>query len=340
MITTSELAKLAGVSQSTISRCLNDHPSISFKTKEKVQKLALKYGYVEHKKGKRTLFSGIHRVIGILTEEDSFFDQHFVNYAINKLVNTASAKNYYIIRLPLSSHEEGSMERLREFLKLNLIDGFIIMHRNFDDDIHKYLTELGIPHVYFLHCSRTSYEVLDVIDSDNYVGGYLGTQYLINNGHENILTVTCPWREFEDRTNGYKQALKENDIRLTNEFILSCSCTYKDAYELTMARIATFKKATAVYVQSDIMAVGVINALTQSGLRVPEDISVLGFDGYALGKMTNPPFDSVAHPIGELAELTITRLIQIISSAKKQIPQQILLQPRIVKRGSVKALTQ
>ena len=107
MITTSELAKLAGVSQSTISRCLNDHPSISFKTKEKVQKLALKYGYVEHKKGKRTLFSGIHRVIGILTEEDSFFDQHFVNYAINKLVNTASAKNYYIIRLPLSSHEEG-----------------------------------------------------------------------------------------------------------------------------------------------------------------------------------------------------------------------------------------
>lgn len=95
------------------------------------------------------------------------------------------------------------MERLKEFLRLNLIDGFIIMHRRFDEEMHEYLSELGIPHVYLLHCSRNSFEAVDMIDTDNYAGGYLGTKHLIDQGHRNIITLTCPWREFEDRTNGY-----------------------------------------------------------------------------------------------------------------------------------------
>ncbi len=335
MISTSELAKLAGVSQSTISRCLNDHPSISYETKERVQKLALQYGYVEQKRGKKTFFSGEHKVIGILVEDRPFFDDLFINYTISRLISKASKKNYYTIRLPISSQEVGSMERLKEFLRLNLIDGFIIMHRRFDEEIHNYLEELGIPHVYLLHCSRNSFEAVDMIDTDNYAGGYLGTKHLIDKGHRNIMTLTCPWREFEDRTNGYLHALSEAGIESNKRFVLMGECSYQSAFEITQKNIHLFREASAVYVQSDIMTAGVINALQQNGLRIPDDISVVGSDGYDLGIVSNPPFDSVAHPISELADLAISRLIENIGKIKKQSPRQIILRPYIIERKSV-----
>ena len=338
MISTSELAKLAGVSQSTISRCLNDHPSISYETKERVQKLALQYGYVEQKRGRKTLFSGEHKVIGILVEDRPFFDDLFINYTIGKLISKASKKNYYTIRLPISSQELGSMERLKEFLRLNLIDGFIIMHRRFDEDMHEYLSELGIPHVYLLHCSRNSFEAVDMIDTDNYIGGYLGTKHLIENGHKDIITLTCPWREFEDRTNGYLHALEEAGINPNRNFVLLGECSYQSAYDVTCKHLNLFKNATAVYIQSDIMATGVINALHANGLRIPEDISIVSSDGYDLGTISNPQFDSVAHPISELADLAITRLVEKIGRTKPQSPRQIKLMPFVVERNSVKKL--
>ena len=338
MISTSELAKLAGVSQSTISRCLNDHPSISFETKERVQKLALQYGYVEQKKGRKTLFSGEHKVIGILVEDRPFFDDLFINYTIGKIISKASKKNYYTIRLPISSREEGSMERLREFLRLNLIDGFIIMHRHFDENMHEYLSELGIPHVYLLHCSRNSFEAVDMIDTDNYAGGYLGTKHLIGQGHRNIMTLTCPWREFEDRTNGYLHALEEAGIEVNRKFVLMGECSYQNAYDITCKNLDLFRDASAIYVQSDIMTAGVVNALQHHGIRIPEDISVVGTDGYELGIMSNPQFDSVAHPISELADLAISRLIEKLGRTKPQSPRQIILRPYVVERSSMKRI--
>ena len=338
MISTSELAKLAGVSQSTISRCLNDHPSISFETKERVQKLALQYGYVEQKRGKKTFFTGEHKVIGILVEDRPFFDDLFINYTIGKIISKASKKNYYTIRLPISSQELGSMERLKEFLRLNLIDGFIIMHRRFDEEMHEYLSELGIPHVYLLHCSRNSFEAVDMIDTDNYAGGYLGTKHLIDQRHRNIITLTCPWREFEDRTNGYLHALEEAGIEVNRRFVLMGECSYQNAYEITSKNLDLFKEATAIYVQSDIMTTGVVNALQHHGIRIPEDISVVGTDGYELGIMSNPQFDSVAHPISELADLAISRLIEKLGRTKPQSPRQIILRPYIVERSSVKSV--
>ena len=338
MISTSELAKLAGVSQSTISRCLNDHPSISFETKERVQKLALQYGYVEQKRGKKTFFTGEHKVIGILVEDRPFFDDLFINYTIGKLISKASKKNYYTIRLPISSQEVGSMERLKEFLRLNLIDGFIIMHRRFDEEIHEYLNELGIPHVYLLHCSRNSFEAVDMIDTDNYAGGYLGTKHLIEHGHKNIITLTCPWREFEDRTNGYLHALEEAGIEVNRRFVLMGECSYQSAYEITSKNLDLFRSATAIYVQSDIMTTGVVNALQHHGIRIPEDISIVGTDGYELGTFSNPQFDSVAHPISELTDLAVSRLIEKLGRTKPQSPRQVILRPYIVERSSVKSV--
>lgn len=338
MISTRELAELAGVSQSTISRCLNDHPSISFETKEHVRKLALKYGYVEHGKGRKSLFSGKRRSIGILVTDRPFFDDLFINYTLNLLIRKAAEKNYYITPLLLSTHAEGGIEKLRDLIRLNIIDSFIILHREFDEELHQYLSEIGIPHIYLLHCSRNSYEDVDIVDSDNCAGGYLGTRHLISHGHKNILTFTCPWREFEDRTNGYRQALNESGILPREDFILTGDCSYESACHLTAKHLDLISQVTAIYVQSDIMATGVIHALQDNGFRIPHDISIVGSDGYDLGALWHPQFDSVAHPIAELVDLAFSRLTEIAERKQPQTPRQIILRPCVIARGSVKKL--
>jgi LacI family transcriptional regulator len=334
MISTRELAELAQVSQSTISRCLNDHPSISFETKERVRKLALQYGYVETAKGKKALFSGKRRTIGILITGHSFFDDLFINYTLNLLMTKAAEKNYYTIPLPLSSHEEGGLEKLRDLIRLNIVDSFIILHRHFDQALHQYLVDIGIPHVYLLHCARNSYQAVDIIDSDNYVGGYLGTQHLISHGHKDIVTITCPYREFEDRTSGYRQALVENGIPYREDFVLTVDTTYASAYQAIQENLNRVRQASAIYVQSDILTLGVVNALQDAGLKIPEDFSIVGSDGYELGIVSRPQLDSVAHPIGELVDLSLSRLIEI-SEKKQQTPRQIILRPYVIQRGSV-----
>lgn len=334
MISTRELAEMAGVSQSTISRCLNDHPSISFETKERVRKLALQYGYVENRKGKRSLLSGKRRTIGILVSGRPFFDDLFINYTLNLLMTKAAEKNYYVIPMPLSTHEEGGLEKLRDLIRLNIVDSFIILHRHFDQELHQYLKDIGIPHVYLLHCARNSYQAVDIVDSDNYAGGYLGTQHLISHGHSSIVTVTCPYREFEDRTAGYRQALVENDIPYNADFVLTVDSNYESAYNAILQNLTLVRQASAIYVQSDILTLGVANALQDAGLKIPEDLSIIGSDGYKLGAIAHPQLDSVAHPIEELTELAVSRLIE---SAEKsnQLPRQIILRPYIIERGSV-----
>ncbi len=338
MISTRELAELAGVSQSTISRCLNDHPSISFETKERVRKLALQYGYVENKKGKKALLSEKRRTIGILVTGRPFFDDLFINYTLNLLMTKAAEKNYYTIPMPLSTHEEGGLEKLRDLIRLNIVDSFIILHRHFDQELHQYLKDIGIPHIYLLHCSRNSYQAVDIVDSDNYAGGYLGTRHLIAHGHEHIMTVTCPYREFEDRTSGYRQALLENGIPFRGDFVLTVDANYESAYHMVRESLKHICQATAIYVQSDILTVGVANALQDAGLQIPKDISIIGSDGYELGAIAHPRLDSVAHPIEELVELAVSRLIEV-AEKKQQTPRQIILRPYIIERGSVQTVT-
>ena len=334
MISTRELADLAGVSQSTISRCLNDHPSISFETQERVRKLALQYGYVDNFKGRKHLLSGKRRTIGILITDRPFFDDLFIHYTLNLLMRKAAEKNYYTLPLPLSTHEEGGLEKLRDLIRLNIVDSFIILHRHFDQELHQYLKDIGIPHIYLLHCSRNSYQAVDIVDSDNYTGGYLGTRHLISHGHQNILTVTCPYREFEDRTAGYRQALLENGIPYRKDFVLTVDTSYESAYRVVQENLSLIRQATAIYVQSDILTMGVVNALQDAGLRIPEALSIIGSDGYELGAISHPRLDSVAHPIEELVELALSRLMEI-AEKQQQTPRQIILRPYIIERGSV-----
>lgn len=336
MISMTKIAELAGVSQSTVSRALSDSPAISEETKTRVREIAGRYGYQEPGSGKRGRLSRKNSCFGVLTSNHPFFDDLFIHYIVNLLTKKAVQRGYYAVPFPVSTLEPGGMERLQRLVDSDMMGGFIIMHRHFDDELHRYLEEREIPHVYLLHCSRDSYEAVNIVDSDNYAGGYLGTSHLIAHGHRRIVTMTCPWREFADRTGGYRRAHTETGLPVNDEYILSESCSYDAAYKSIIAHADLFKEATALYVQSDIMTLGAMHALRVLGLDVPGDISVVGSDGYELGEMCVPAFDSVAHPAAELADLALSRLAELEAGERHQTPRQIILHPYMVERQSVR----
>lgn len=335
MISTRELAVLAGVSQSTVSRCLNDHPAISAETKERVRTLAREKGYILQHKNKKVLFSAERKAIGILLTGQPFFEDLFINHMMSTLYQVICSENYYAMPLPDYTSENDGVERLRDLVKLDIIKGFIIVNRKYDEKIHSYLDELGIPHVYLLHCSRHSFKSINVVDTDNYCGGYLGTRHLLMHGHREIVSLSCPWREFEDRTDGYIKALREFGVVANPEYVLCGDCTYEDGYSLVAENIRLFSRATAIYAQSDLMAFGAVNALKDRDFRVPYDVSVIGSDGYDLGIMCRPQLDSVAHPVKELAEEAVRQVLELSGNIGKRMPRQTILQPYIIHRGSV-----
>jgi LacI family transcriptional regulator len=338
MISTRELAALAGVSQSTVSRCLNDHPAISMETKERVRKIALSYGYSLRIQNRKRLLSSKRRAVGILFTNRPFFDDLFINYTMKKIITNISDKNFLPMPLADLSSENDGIRKLRDIIQISNLEGFIIMTRHYDDGIHQYLKDVGIPHAYLLHYSREIIDSVDIVDSDNFSGGYLGTKHLLDYGHRRILALSCPWREFDDRTNGYRKALAEAGEKPRDDFILTGDGTIKAGYDLISKNMEILKQVTAVYAQTDLMAFGTIQALNDAGLNVPGDVSVIGSDGYELGLMCRPRFDSVAHPIQELTELAVNRLLEMGESSYPQAPRRQILRPFVIHRESVRKI--
>ena len=335
MVSTKFLAELAGVSQSTVSRSLNDSPHISAKTKARICALAKEYGYAVHRHKKSTILSPDRCFIGLLTTQQPFFAELFINSVLNKLQQLLQNENYYSLQLLNFTSENKGAEKILHLAKGNLLRGLIIVNREFDELFESYLQEINIPHVYLLHCGKSMLDRVNLVDTDNYYGGYLATQHLISFGHKKIATISCPWREFEERTDGYIRALKRAKLPIDQNLIFCGNRTYDDGYHIISENIDLFSQTTAIYAQNDVIALGALNALVDHGIRVPEDVSIVGSDGYDLGAMCRPQLDSVAHPLDELTQQTINLLFSLIDNPRPKFPTKMLLRPNLILRQSV-----
>ncbi|WNX86156.1 LacI family DNA-binding transcriptional regulator [Agathobaculum sp. NTUH-O15-33] len=335
MISTRELAKLAGVSQATVSRCLNDRPGISAETKELVRTLAKQHGYVVRNKNKRTICTNKRKAIGVLQMSHHAFDDHFIKQLLSILYKTIEQENYYAIPLLDFCGEQG-IQQLKDLIKLELVEGFIIVNREYDAKVDEYFNQIGIPHVYLIFFGRNSSEQVSLVDTDNYLGGYIASKHLLELGHRHIVALSAPWDEFHDRLAGYQKALNEYQAPFEPSYILTCDdCRYEEGYRVVTENLALFEQATAVYGMCDVLALGALNALKDHGFRIPEDISVIGYDGLDIGQLCRPELTSVAQPFQELAHFSVAKLLEISNAPKKKtIQAKTFLPPALIERQS------
>lgn len=330
MATIKDIAKIAGVSPSTVSRSLNDYPNISKKTKDKVKKIAEELGF-EFNEAARSLNRKKTNTIGVIIPQ--FFDdmrgEIFFANLLGKLIREAQMEGYHV-----RIEYEIEKKYIRKMIQSRSVDGLLLTNPYISKEDIDFILEKKFPYI-FLHYVPENY--YNKISKINYVrinqekGGYLATKYLIEKGAKKILTLSGMSinYEFRERTAGYRKALK--DYNINEEYILDTDVTFEAAKKAIKKNYKLLKNMDAIFAQTDLVALGVIEALEEMDLKVPEDISVIGFDNIQIGTYFKPRLTTVEQPLDKLSKIGIKNIIKLMGN---EVKVRRFIEPKIIVRQS------
>lgn len=328
--TITDVARLAGVSTTTVSHIINGTRYVSEELKERVDNAIKQLGYRPNSLA-RGLRRGESKTIGLIVPDNSnpFFAE------ILRTIENIGFSHGYSVFLCNSDGDLAKEVSYTESLYAKQVDGIVFITANNNVEHLQRLTTNGIPLVIVdrdLQMADT-----DVILVDNFKGGYDATQYLIGLGHRKIACITGPslLTPSADRVNGYKAALQEAGIPELPEYIVAGDFQF-DSGNLGMQQLIQLNpRPTAVFACNDVMALGAMQALRNASLSIPNDISLIGFDDIPLTSVVTPSLSTIAQPIKEIARLTIDLLMRRIQEKDcKFPPKKVILSTELVARES------
>jgi LacI family transcriptional regulator len=218
------------------------------------------------------------------------------------------------------------------------VDGLIIVHPDINEDILKKTEHTGIPFI-FLHFKPVfeKAESYNYVTTDHFKGGYIATDYLLKLGLKKIITIPIDTPinhdvQFEERTGGYMKALMDNNIK--DEFIIPGKANFQFGSEFVRKNIKLIKNSDAIFAQADVIALGLIKALGESGIKVPEDISIIGYDDLEIGNYVNPGLSTVHQPIDEQVFYGCSRMIELMGKKNIENILQVVFEPKLIIRNS------
>ncbi len=332
-LTLEQIAKLAGVSRSTVSRVVNNDPNVRDEVRQRVWKVIRETGYQPHAAA-RSLVTRRTQIIGVIIPESvtTLFTDPFFSLLLAG-VTAACNENRYHLMLSLFNSPEGSDAIYQRVLRSAYLDGVIVASATSDDPLIPRLLHDGIP---FVLVGRHPDPRVTYVDVDNVGGARMATEHLIRLGHKRIATVTgaLSMLSAQDRLAGYKQALESHGISVDSSLIAEGD--YRESSGLAAVRRLLPASPTAIFAASDVMAIGVLKALRQEGLRVPEDIAVASFDDVPLATAIQPPLTTVRQPIDHLGRTAVHLLLDILNRPpdSAHVPQRLVLPVELVVRGS------
>ncbi|MCM0647865.1 LacI family transcriptional regulator [Clostridium swellfunianum] len=328
-VTIKEVAKLAGVSPSTVSRVISDSPRISDETKRIVRDAMSELGYHPNAIA-RSLVSKATNTIGIVMPQST--ERAFLNPFFPQALSGVSAAAHeqgYCILLSTGNTEKEQLDSLQSIVTGGRVDGVIIMYSPVDNSPMEILKKFGTPSV-VIGKPLKSKDVL-YVDNDNVEASFKVTEKLISNGHKKIAFISGSFRFVVslDRLDGYMNALKRHDIPFRKEYILELSeFITQGAYEKTKQLLTLSERPTALVVTDDVMAFGAMDAIKECGLRIPEDIEIMSFNNVPSSELTNPSLTSVdidAFTLGyEASKLIIEKIKGEANREKVIVPTKIV----------------
>lgn len=333
-----DIAKLAGVGVSTVSRVINNHPDVKAETREKILGIIKESNYIPNNSA-RILKQNTSKNIGLFVKGvfNPFFSQ-----MINIIGNRINEAGYNMILQQNDFRtKDDDIDNLIAFVKEKKLNGVICLGGNFLKITEDSFNAIEIPIVLASVDSISSKNngKYSLIAIDNVKAAYTATKYLVENGHTEI---ACILGEKNDlgisylRLQGYKKTLEKNFIDFCESNILIGNYNYKDAYKETMKILNTNKKLTAIFAISDIMAIGAAKAVIDSNLRIGDDISIIGFDGMDISEFYNPSIATIKQPKEVMAKNSIDLLLDIINNRTQH--KHLILPTTLIKANSVKKI--
>lgn len=325
IITIKDIAKHMGISHSTVSRALNGTSNVNNETKEKVIKAAEELGYIPNLNA-RSLKLAKAYTIGVFFSTIDNGTSAFVFQSVINNVYGSIDKKYNVIVKGIDTYEINSINPKN-------YDGIIVVSQKKKDDFFiKEILDKEIPMVVLNR--KVDFDVINIY-TDECRGTFDGIEYLIKSGHTEIGIIEGK-ESFEstiDRRRGYCEAFEKYNIITNTKIIGRGDFTVKGGY--IAAKEIIKHKLTAIFAFNDEMAVGAIKAIIESGLRVPEDISILGFDGNDFGEYLTPNITTIKRPIGEIAKKGTEELIKLINK-ENNIEKNICFKSELVLGNSIK----
>ena len=311
MATIKDVARAAGVSVATVSRVCNSSPLVKEETRQHVGEVAARLGYSPHGAA-RSLITSRTSTIGVLLPD---LYGEFFSEVIRGIEQTAQHHGYHL--LVSSSHDgrpalEAALRSMR-----GRVDGLIVMWPEMDADIAVRNLPAGFPVV--LLNSPASAGAFDVITIANFDGARAMVRHLLELGHKRIAIIKGAEGNVDaaERLRGYRAALAEGGVVASPELEVAGDFNEESGFRATTELMLCEARPSAIFAANDAMAVGALSALRESGLRVPDDVALAGFDDIPMARYMDPPLSSVHVDISALGEHATRRLLAAMRETEK-----------------------
>ncbi|WP_247827138.1 LacI family DNA-binding transcriptional regulator [Arthrobacter antioxidans] len=331
-VTISAIASAAGVSVPTVSRVLNGRSDVAPATRERVEVLLREYGY-------RRRGAGRPAAAGLV---DLVFNDLDSPWAVEIIRGVEESLNTEGLSMVVSAiHRRGGSDSTRKWLDTlgaRASDGAILVTTDLDSFLHAELQRLNLPLVVVDPAGVPDLEV-PTIGATNWTGAVTATEHLLQHNHRRIGFVAGRpglWCS-RARLDGYRAGLDAAGIAVDPELVIGGDFDYASGFAAGTELLARTERPTAIFAASDQMALGVYEAARQQGLRIPDDLSVVGFDDLPEAGWASPPLTTVRQPLSEMGSLAARTLVRLIRGEAVESPR-IELSTRLVQRASVRAL--
>lgn len=333
MVTVKDVAKVAGVSTATVSRVINGQGKVGEQCRARVSKVIKELGYKVNQK-KSTKISVNSPVIGLVTPKISM---SFFGMLAAGAEETARELGCNLMICNTLYEKESELSSLKSLVKQGCKS--IILHSEYTDAselialadeipglviINRYIPELSERCVWF----------------DNISSALSGANYIIDQGHKDIAVISSIYQNGDPsaRLLGTKQAALQRGISLESDRIFEAAANIEGGIEATNELINSGKPFSAIIAYNDLMAIGALQALNKAGIKVPEQVSVLGFDNLPVARAAVPQLTTLSYPIEEMAKYAVNLSMSLLDNKPQQTNLTHLFTSKLVERDSVSGL--
>ena len=333
-VTIKDVAKKAGVSISTVSRVINDSKPVTDEVKQKVLDVIKETGYVPNPLA-RSLVTKKSQLIGVIVPEVS---DSFVSELVNGIEEVAKMYDYDILLANTYSNKEQELKSIN-LLRAKQVEGIVMMSWKVDEEHLEYIQNCRVPAVYVSKTAR-NYDVYSVSIS-NTDATYDMTKYLIDKGHKKIafmMTSEDDTALEAERYLGFEKAMQDNALNIDKSLVKNAGTTYKHGYDKMKEILDEGNVPEAVFVTGDEAAIGALNAICDAGYRVPEDISIAGFNDAKIASMYRPKLKTVHQPLYDMGAVAIRMVIkmidkEVLENKKVELPYKIVERESVIDRN-------
>ena len=325
-VTIKDIAREAKVSIATVSNVINNKGRVSEETRRLVQSLIDKYNYTPDLSARslKNKHSHLISVVVPYLAKGEFEDNPYFWQVVSGIESGASSENFHVMLTGISDSTDIG------FAKERHLDGLVVIGANENSHHFQSILKLNVPCV-FMDSYVTKTDVYQVNSNDKF-GGYLGTKYLVSLGYEQIILVSGIKGKIAEgsgvdyqRWLGYKQALAEANIPYRSELVIEEGNTMLGGYYAAQKVIGLIDRKTAIFVLSDIGAMGLIRGLRELGISVPEDVSVMGYDDIFYADFMVPSLTTIRQDIFRKGEEAVGLLLAQIE--RREIGERNVLLP-------------